>query len=683
MKPLSFLFLIFFTFSAIKLDAQGFIYRRKMVDSLLNDLSKQKSDSTRVRTLNKLIQYFSYPRANFDSTRLFYHEAESISRNIDFTEGVILSNAFFGLAFYYNNLPDSALFYFNKGIALAKSAKDDKSLATLHLYSGWVFNTHLINLDSSLHYFTLAWEEAQNCRDTSLLLQTIGQLSYIYQGKGNLIKSIQLNSEQCILAQKIRDTSSLFSAFQTQCEIFHNMGMYDDEVDVARKCLAIATAKNEFRKFISSYCYIAEGFLHHKQYDSVLFYTDLLQPLAEVSGNPFWICAPFYYYGQYHLDCGNVDTAKSYFARYLATAPEKSHLQAQAYQSLGKCEFKLKNFSVALRHLSTAKKIAEDGSLIMLENEIDYDLYKLYEASGDYKKALAVLSTYEFIRDSIRSTQKSFVMNYLSLQLETARKEEDIALLVKEKELQTFIAKNQNQQKKIAYLSGVIVVLLTGYLFYRYVRRKKRQNKQEILNERLRISRELHDEVGSTLSGVVMYSHLAKEQINVGKNDEVKSSLSNMQLSVGDMMNKLSDMVWLVNPEKDSFQKLIERLEEFAINIAKTKNIDMKVDLDEKLGLVNLPVETRRDIYLFCKEAINNAVKYSKADSIDFVIKGSGNKRIEIFVVDNGIGFNESSVKKGNGLINMRQRTEKMNGVYSLKSSPGQGTHISLMLKIT
>lgn len=275
-----------------------------------------------------------------------------------------------------------------------------------------------------------------------------------------------------------------------------------------------------------------------------------------------------------------------------------------------------------------------------------------------------------------------------ALNLENEKKENEkkharLKLLEKEAAFQKLFASQQNQQKKIAWICAAAILMFASYLIYRYMRRKQWQNHQEVLNERLRISRELHDEVGSTLSGIAMYSHLTREQIKADKREEVDKSLNSIQQSAGEMIGKLSDIVWLVNPEKDSFQRLIERLEEFASDIARTKNIELKVNLEEKLMEQDLPVDKRRSIYLFCKEAITNAVKYSNADSIELTMKEMDNKKIGFFISDNGNGFDPLKVRKGNGLLNMQERAKKLNGQFLLETAPGQGTTISLIYKIT
>ena len=117
--------------------------------------------------------------------------------------------------------------------------------------------------------------------------------------------------------------------------------------------------------------------------------------------------------------------------------------------------------------------------------------------------------------------------------------------------------------------------------------------------------------------------------------------------------------------------------------MAMIKSMEVKIVASPKLEKISLPVESRRNIYLFCKEAINNAVKYSNATLLEISIRESDNRKIEVLVSDDGKGFDAAAMKNGNGLINMRERVTAMGGEYLLKTSPGQGTKIGLNLKIT
>jgi ligand-binding sensor domain-containing protein/signal transduction histidine kinase len=209
----------------------------------------------------------------------------------------------------------------------------------------------------------------------------------------------------------------------------------------------------------------------------------------------------------------------------------------------------------------------------------------------------------------------------------------------------------------------------------------KIESQKAVMNERLRIGRELHDEVGATLSGISMYSHLSSSQMESSKFGEVKKSLAVIQQSAGEMVNKLNDIVWLVNPAHDSLKKMMQRLEDYAVEMAGLKNMQVKAEIPDEEGY-RFSVEAKKDIYLFCKEAINNAVKYSDGSLLKLELNRQ-NGCLEFSVTDNGKGFDPSVVKLGNGIHNMEARAKEIGATFILESGKDEGCRVAIRYKIT
>jgi signal transduction histidine kinase len=206
------------------------------------------------------------------------------------------------------------------------------------------------------------------------------------------------------------------------------------------------------------------------------------------------------------------------------------------------------------------------------------------------------------------------------------------------------------------------------------------EKKLAIEKVRNQISSRLHDDIGSTLSGVSMYSYLANDLLVRGNHIEAKKSLTIIKSSVDEMVEKLGDLVWSVNKEEDSLPLLINRLEEYGVNLCSVKNITFK-----KSGVVNnfdLSAEQRYHLYLFCKEALNNAVKYSEAALLQLRVIEIDHQ-LEISISDNGKGFDIHSVRRGNGLDNMEKRAQEIGADFNIKSKIGEGCEILLKVKIT
>ncbi|MDN3588734.1 histidine kinase [Pedobacter aquatilis] len=201
-------------------------------------------------------------------------------------------------------------------------------------------------------------------------------------------------------------------------------------------------------------------------------------------------------------------------------------------------------------------------------------------------------------------------------------------------------------------------------------------------NLRTKISQDLHDEVGATLSGIAMYSYITQEQIKNSQYEEVNKSLELIKENASEMTSKLNDIVWTVNPLQDNLYELLERLKDFALQISAIKDIKLSFDIPELLIAAKLPMERRKNIYLICKEAINNAVKYSECNHLKINVNVE-QKNINIIIYDDGKGFLNDKLTKGNGLINMENRAKEIGSKISVESVKGEGTKIQLTIKIT
>jgi signal transduction histidine kinase/ligand-binding sensor domain-containing protein len=219
-----------------------------------------------------------------------------------------------------------------------------------------------------------------------------------------------------------------------------------------------------------------------------------------------------------------------------------------------------------------------------------------------------------------------------------------------------------------------IFILSLLYLFYRY------RIQQALKLERLRhrISTDLHDDIGSTLSSISILSEIAsKEKDHLQSGNMMKEIKQNSVT----LMEKMDDIVWSINPNNDSIENLMLRIKRFASGLFEAKEIDYSIDIDSSIHKAKLNMETRQHIYLIMKEAINNLVKYSNCTNASIRVKYDlGHLLIEI--VDNGKGFNEQNIQLGNGIISMKKRAEAIQAQIKIITQLNKGTTISLETKI-
>lgn len=197
---------------------------------------------------------------------------------------------------------------------------------------------------------------------------------------------------------------------------------------------------------------------------------------------------------------------------------------------------------------------------------------------------------------------------------------------------------------------------------------------------RNRVARDLHDDMGSTLSTINILSAMAKSKMN---SDPVKTAgyISKISDNSQRMMEAMDDIVWSIKPSNDTMQRVTARMREFATNVLEAKDIALHFVVEDDVFNVKLNMEARRDFFLIFKEALNNAAKYSKATEV-WVNVSMQNKMLSFTIKDNGSGFDVAKADGGNGLGNMQKRADGMNGKLRIRSAEGEGTEVKLVVPV-
>ncbi len=201
-----------------------------------------------------------------------------------------------------------------------------------------------------------------------------------------------------------------------------------------------------------------------------------------------------------------------------------------------------------------------------------------------------------------------------------------------------------------------------------------------IAEEKLRdvIARDLHDEMGSTLTSIHILSNLALQE-GGGKD---MPYLEKIKKYTGNMMDKMSDIIWAINPQHDTVERLLLRMKEFAVELLEPAGITHTIETSGIEEGPSLSPEERKFLYLIFKEALNNSVKYSNATTVSIILDKS-ETQLQMILSDNGTGFDPATVHKGNGLKNMEVRAHLIGATLSIQSKTGNGTIIKLAKNIT
>ena len=224
----------------------------------------------------------------------------------------------------------------------------------------------------------------------------------------------------------------------------------------------------------------------------------------------------------------------------------------------------------------------------------------------------------------------------------------------------------------------VLTTIITFlYLLYRY-RINQLVKMQVMRNE---ISKDLHDDLGSTLGSINILIEVAKNKMESGFKDQSYSVLNKISNNAREMIDKMSDIVWAINPKNENLNKIIDRLSDFSREICISKDVQLEFKTDEDALKMILPMEAIKNIYLIVKEAMNNAIKHSNCKHLTVSFK-SVPKGLDISIADDGKGFDQEKIKYGNGLNNMESRVNEMKGSISIHSEH-KNTIVTLKVPIT
>ncbi|GAA4470551.1 hypothetical protein GCM10023189_59330 [Nibrella saemangeumensis] len=205
------------------------------------------------------------------------------------------------------------------------------------------------------------------------------------------------------------------------------------------------------------------------------------------------------------------------------------------------------------------------------------------------------------------------------------------------------------------------------------------QQRDKLLRIRDEIARDLHDEVGATLTSIAISTKLVQKKVN-GQQPEIQPILDQIKADSEETIHSIRDTVWALNPDNDAPEKFLERLRSVALQLLANQSMTLSFDCD--LTPTELPpfsMEQRRNIYLVFKEAIHNIVKHAQASQVRVQIHRQA-KQLLIAVSDDGRGFDKAAQTDGNGLANFRKRAAEGGFLVEVKSGIGQGTVVRMQV---
>lgn len=592
------------------------------------------------------------------------------------------------------------------------------------------------NPENSLLYAQEALRTSQEIKNDSLVSVSYNSIALNYETRSKLDSALFYHKKALAIRGKLKDPIGTADSFNNMGICLDQQGKFQEALENYFKALKIYERKKDSEKIAMTYVNIGIVYKTQKEYEKSLDYYKKANAIyarnksefgfAATSGNIGSVLIDFKKfresiryselaiegyqklgYGRYEAyPISNIAIAYDSLKEY--DKAEGFYLQAINLHKKFQNDYEIGNISNAYsRSLNKQSKFKESiriseealryikkAKIFPLEVNALKNLANAYAGVGNYLKAYELSNAYSKGRDVLFEEEKTKAVFELETQYETEKKEREI-LVQRAK-----IAENELkiERKNLMIMAFVFLLLLSILMGWQIFNRQKLKNLQlqkenelkdallkietqnKLQEQRLRISRDLHDNIGAQLTFIISSIDNLKYGFRI-EDEKLQNRLTGISEFTKETIYELRDTIWAMNMNQITFEDLKSRISNFIDN-AKISSIGIDFKFaysNDNLNKKSFTSVEGMNIYRIIQEAINNAIKHSGASKIAVTIDGDETK-LAIEVTDNGKGFDLETTNDGNGLNNIRKRGKEIGGQIELNSKPGEGTVMKLFL---
>jgi len=581
--------------------------------------------------------------------------------------------------------PDSAAYYYEQARALAIRLNNKKGLSKY--FSNQI---NLLNQKAQFEEGLLAAQKdaaiGEELKDTQILIQGYNDVANEYEYLGEFqpaseyyLKSLKLASSRGDEGMESRIYDNLASVFislkdyntaNTYCHnAFQLASKLGDTVTMGNCLINMGVTEIHEQKY-------AEALSHFDESEKIGYKIPDMSLVADALSDKALV-----FYTQHKLN-----TAAEIYHHELAVAKKYNLPFEKLYGlfQLAVVEKDKNNFSTAEQYAAKAIALGEKLNTADELMEMYDTMSVIKEKMGKPAEALLYKNKYVSLNDSMMNAQIQTNIHHLNIQYHSAQKDKMIA----EQNLNIEKNKAAIERKNMwifIFLGGIIALIIILIISVRSYRHKQNLNRQFLLTlqkqhevntlkekmqareeERNRIGREMHDDIGSALTTILYLTDDLKAK---SKEDENKIP-DKIAATASGVVDKMNEIIWSMNREYDTLDDLIVYTRQHAVEFLQNHCLKYHFDIPDFIPDLHISGEQRRNIYLVIKESLHNIVKHSCATEVAISFKLTD--RFRACIHDNGKGFEKTGPRRfGNGLKNMQQRMESIGGSFEIENDNG------------
>ncbi len=610
-----------------------------------------------------------------------------------------------------------------------KANPDQKRTATIYSDLTWYYSN--VSIDSALTYGRKAIHESEITKDSTLIAQVYSDVGAVYFRKGDYNDSKKSYLKAYSIRKKLKDENGMAKVNINLASIYVKKQEYQLGLKNYLDGIKYFEAKGNQAIVADAKSNVGLLFYEMKNYKKSIQYLKEAIPFQEANKVEDKLCNSYLTLGIDYLQLKDTINALAYFDKSLKIAKKIGHnlTLSSAYNNIGAIKTAQNKSKEALDMFKKSKSVRKDFNAEIEKASLNLNFSKELIKEKKFVEAQKMLLEGKKIfeskktKDKMLLTYNQLITVYANLKIPDSADfyldkyitlnnqlfEENNAKQISEldtkyqtaKKEKLILKKDAENKRKTMWIMIISILAaftsLIGFLIYRQQKIKNKQQEQEyqlksaiaqietqnkLQEQRLSISRDLHDNIGAQLTFVIS----SVDNLKFG-NQITDNKISNQLTKISDFTKstivELRDTIWAMNTNEFSFEDLRSRIFNF-IEKAKTASeaITFNFEVDDSLQEEKFSSIVGINLYRTIQEAVNNALKYSDAESISVKV-ASHYKKIKIEIHDNGKGFNIDKVAHGNGLNNMVKRIEEIGGTCEIDSHVKQGTTIRILISKT
>lgn len=585
---------------------------------------------------------------------------------------------------------DSSEYYFKKAKKAIKNEVDEAE----YYFCKNAFHTDFGTSDSAIYYGETALKKFKDTKNYNSIITLYNNLSRAYNDKGQYENAIRNRITGLKLAENQKFENWIGTFYIGLSYDYHDFEDYPKGIYYGKKAIHFFLNKKgaEAKDIRSSFNATAINYDDWNKPEQALFYHK--QNLKYIKGkDTLLLHSTFNNIGNTLLKQKKFEEAKKWLLRSVKIIDFRvknndslytDYSYATSYTNLATIATELNQYEEAKKYFDLAFKYSKKSETA--EKLRDYYQQKIIfnKKYNKLSEAIEEQENYIKLRDSIYTAEKNKTIAELETKYQTEKKEKQI------------LQHQAEVKQKNTWLLLISSFVIIGLILFRNFRAKAKLQKEQlelenklleeqsnykIQEQRLEISRELHDNVGSQLTFIISILDNLKNS-SVQFDDAIDKKINTLTNFANKSISELRDTIWVLNSKQLRLSELKSRMLNFIKDAGEsvdTIRFQFGFDIHND---VQLSSKQAINLYRILQEIVNNAIKHANAKDISVSISQIENE-LQIKISDNGIGFDYESKKKISfGLTNIQNRVQEVNGNLEVESNQTKGTNYSIKVKL-